>query len=155
MHGPSEPSARQHALPHSQVIISAAEEALHGNVQGKVCYWEFPAGWQKVQSDIFGRIRSCGSPAGLSSEHLPERTVKTLTLPNMLCAEPMICMKQTGASDLILPLNGFTVQTVGSLQLLTYRRVDYVFVRKYLSCMHSSQSSAQQMPKSRPLGKRL
>ena len=72
---------------------------MHGNVQGKVCYWEFPAGWQKVQGDILGRIGSCGSPAGLSSEHLPERTVKTLTLPNMLCAEPMICIKQTGASD--------------------------------------------------------
>lgn len=55
----------------------------------------------RAQSDILGRIGSCGSPAGLSSEHLPERTVKTLTLPNMLCAEPMICIKQTGASDLI------------------------------------------------------
>ena len=116
MHGPSEQSARQQKLLHSQIVKSAAEDAIHCNVQGKVYYWEFPAGWQKVQGDILGRVGSCGSPAGLSSEHLLERTVKTLTLPNMLCAEPMICMKETGASDLIRLFSGSSVQTVGSLQ---------------------------------------
>ena len=90
-----------------------------------------------MQCDILGSIGSCGLPAGLSSEHLPERTVKTLTLPNMLCAEPMICIKQTVASEFIWLFNGFSVQRVESLQLLVYKCVDFALIRKHLSCMHN------------------
>ena len=44
-----------------------------------------------MQADILDGLGSRNSPAGVASEHMPERTVNTLTLPNMLCAEPIIC----------------------------------------------------------------